>query len=97
MSCLVSVLAIAGAICGARSAFLWYKASRVQIVPMWAEQGQLEPVDPMQAQSEWIVALIQTATKSGNLNRRAAVWTAWATGFGAAAAAVSAVASAPHG
>lgn len=97
MNWLVFALSIAAAICGARSAYLWYKASRVQIVPMWEENGQIEPVDPMKAQSQWIVALIQTATKSGDLNRRAAVWTAWAAGLSATAAAVSAVASALHG
>ena len=42
---------------------------------MWAQDGRIEPVDPSRAQAEWIVAMLETATKSGDFNRRAAQWT----------------------
>jgi len=43
---------------------------------MWVNNGRIEPVNPGQTHAEWIVAIIQTANKSGDLNRRAALWTA---------------------
>ena len=69
-------IAIVAFIAGIRAAELWYKASRIQIVPMWVNDGRIEPVNPGQAQAEWIVAIIETANKSGDLNKRAARWTA---------------------
>ena len=69
-------LALAAFVAGLRSAWLWYRASRVQIIPMWEKDGRIEPVDPTMAHAEWIVALLETATKSGDLNRKAAAWTA---------------------
>lgn len=70
------ILAIVAFAVGLRAAHLWYRASRVQVVPMWAQDGRIEPVDPSRAQAEWIVAMLETATKSGDFNRRAAQWTA---------------------
>lgn len=43
---------------------------------MWENEGRIEPVDPTRAHAEWIVALLETATKSGDLNRKASTWTA---------------------
>ena len=50
------ILAIVAFAVGLRAAHLWYRASRVQVVPMWAQDGRIEPVDPSRAQAEWIVA-----------------------------------------
>jgi len=61
---------------GIRSAWLWYRASRVQIAPLWISEGLIEPLDPTSTQAQWIVALLETATKSSELNRKAATWTA---------------------
>ena len=69
-------LALVASATGIRSAWLWHRASRVQVMPMWETDGRIEPLDPTNAQAEWIVALLQTATKAGDLNRKAAVWTA---------------------
>lgn len=79
------ILAILAFIAGIRAAYLWYRASRVQIMPMCANDGHIEPVDPHQTQAEWIVALIETAAKSGDFNRRAAQWTAAAVVLSTAA------------
>lgn len=83
------ILAIFAFAVGLRAAYLWYRASRVQVIPMWVSDGRIEPVDPAQAQAEWIVALIETATKSGDLNRRGAQWTAAAVVLTTAATVVS--------
>ncbi|MES2056274.1 MAG: hypothetical protein V4564_10070 [Pseudomonadota bacterium] len=77
-------LAVVAFLAGLRAAYLWYRASRVQIVPMWGVDGRVEPVDPHLAQAEWIVALLETASKSGDLNRRAAIWTAVAVALSTA-------------
>jgi len=69
-------LAVASFVTGLCSAFLWYRASRVQIIPIWVKSGHMEPVDPTLAHAEWIVAQLEAATKSGDLNRKAAGWTA---------------------
>jgi hypothetical protein len=79
---LIALTTVALAV-GLRAAHIWYRASRVQIVPMWTRNGRIEPVDPMQAQAEWLVALLETATKSGDLNRRASLWTAAAVALSA--------------
>lgn len=76
MKFVLLALAVFAFLAGLRSAWLWYRASRVQIIPMWEQNGRIEPVDVRASQQEWIIALLQTAQKSGDLNRRAALWTA---------------------
>ena len=61
---------------GLRSAWVWYCASRVQIVPMFLENDQIQTVDPYSENVEWVIALLKTAQKAGRLNREAAAWTA---------------------
>jgi len=68
--------ALAAFATGLRSAQLWYRASRIQIIPMWLEDGRMEPVDPYSQHVEWLIALIQTVTESSELNRKASLWTA---------------------
>ena len=43
---------------------------------MWVREGLIEPLDSTSAQAQWIVALLEAAKKSGDLNRKAAIWTA---------------------
>lgn len=61
---------------GSRSAWLWHRGSRVQVEPLWVREGLIEPLDSTWAQAQWIVALLEAAKKSGDLNRKAAIWTA---------------------
>lgn len=84
------VLAMITLLAGTRAAYVWHQASRVQVVPMWVEQGRMEPLDG-QAQSEWIVAIIDYANRSGDLNRRAAAWTAIAVLLSTVSAVISAL------
>ncbi len=75
---------------GLRAALLWYRASKVEIVPMWVEDGRMEPLDMGLSHLEWIVAILKSQNKAGDLNRVAAVWTAISIGFSAVATLVGA-------
>jgi hypothetical protein len=83
MKCATIMLAILAGGVGLRAAQLWFFASRVQPIPMWAELNTMEPLDHVQAQSHWIGGLLKASTESSELNKRAALWTAWAVGLGA--------------
>jgi hypothetical protein len=85
------ILAIVAFAAGLRAAHLWYCASRVLVIPMWENGGRIEPVDPSQSQTGWIVAMLETAQKSGTLNRRAALWTAATVFLGTASTLLGAV------
>jgi hypothetical protein len=56
------------------AAWLWYRASKVQVTPLWVAAGS-EPADPQQSQQGWIVGLLTASTDSATLNARAARWT----------------------
>lgn len=71
-----TAFSIFSVLAASRSALLWYRASKVNIVPHWLAEGGLEPLDPQNANTEWIIALIGTGRKSGEINRKAALWTA---------------------
>jgi hypothetical protein len=75
---------------GLRAALLWYRASKVEIVPMWIEDGHIEPVDMNLSHLEWIVAILKSQNKAGALNRVAAIWTGISIGFSAIATLVGA-------
>jgi|GEM_PF-4936490 len=76
MGVLVATLTLASLLTGLMAAHLWYRASKVNIQPFYVENGQMEPVDPLRSQSEWIVSLLRTGQEAGRLNRLAAIWTA---------------------
>ena len=86
------ILAIIAFAVGLRAANLWYKASRVHVIPMWDNQGYIELVDPVRAQSEWTVATQMTIPKSGQLNQRGASWTATAVALSTASTLIGALA-----
>lgn len=76
------LLAIAGMATGLRSAWFWLEASRVEPDPVWqgrrpedgwtwGESGETEAV-----QDRLIFAMIEAQTKSAELNKEAAQWTA---------------------
>lgn len=81
-------LSMGAAICGGRSAWLWYRASKVKVSPAWVKNGSVEPGDPGLGRAQWIAALLAAAQESATLNAKAACWTAAAvalTGFAAIA------------
>lgn len=42
----------------------------------------MEPLDEIDKQMGWLSAFLQAAQQSSELNRKAAIRTAWAVGFG---------------
>jgi hypothetical protein len=75
-----------GTLCaGLRGAWYWYRSSQVVAVPVWTEQGQPEPADPLQSQMGWLAALIKSSGDAAYFNRWAAIWTAGAVVLGVAA------------
>ncbi len=65
-----------GAACGMLSALYWYRAGRVETIPLWQKLGQPEPVVQELRESGWIGGIIEAGTQSARLNKVAALWTA---------------------
>jgi hypothetical protein len=89
----IVIAALAALFTGLRAALLWKNASKVTPDPGWrtpetnpSENRPIEPGEPLQAHMDWIAALIEASNKSGDLNRKAAIWTAWAVGWSTASA-----------
>ncbi len=77
---LTVAIALVAALVGLRAAYLWLLASRVPIVPFWADEpNAIAPVDPHAYQISWTVAIMDAYNKGSALNARAARWTAVAT------------------
>jgi hypothetical protein len=79
-------LAIVGLLAGLWAARLWWRASRVEIVPTYIEHGRIEPVGG--SQMDWILGTIKASNNSSRLNARAAIWTAVAIVLSTAASVV---------
>jgi hypothetical protein len=65
-------LAIAALITGLLAAWKWYTASWVQPKPNW----RTEPVEPVLSNMGWTGATLEAFEKAGQLNAKAALWTA---------------------
>jgi hypothetical protein len=78
MKCAGIVLACGALITGLIAAWYWYQSSRVEIVPVWPKgpEGLFEPVETEDAQGGWIAGTLMAYSKSGELNSKAALWTA---------------------
>ncbi|HEY5364097.1 MAG TPA: hypothetical protein VIJ49_07850 [Aestuariivirga sp.] len=61
---------------GLFAAYLWYKASKVEVIPAWAKDNGFEPVDEDRKHSDWIGGILEATNTSGKLNKTAALWTA---------------------
>jgi fatty acid desaturase len=72
MRILAITLAIAGFATGLAAAWFWFRASGVQIDPVWNER---EPVDPEQSQAGWIAGMLNASSSSARMNRVAAFLT----------------------
>jgi hypothetical protein len=70
------IFAIIAFITGIRASWLWYKSSKVKFEPMGLQFGQLQPLNINESQLHWIIAILQTLEKSGDLNRKATIWSA---------------------
>lgn len=72
MRLLTIVLALSGFVVGLFASLDWFRASRIDAVPIWVAR---EPVDPIQSQAGWIAGILTAASESSRLNRRAALLT----------------------
>jgi hypothetical protein len=64
---------------GLIAAHFWYRASMVPILPTWT----IEPGESDASQRGWQAGTMMAFSKSGELNKLAARWTAASVGFGA--------------
>jgi hypothetical protein len=75
------VLAVAAFLVGLKAARDWYVSSQIVPDPGWS----VEPGELSLSQMGWLAALMEASSKSAELNRTAALWTAWSVGLSAAA------------
>lgn len=68
-------MALAAFIVGLRAAFIWKDASDIAVDPGW---GNWEPIEEIDKHSGWIFGMLSASLESARLNRKAAIWTAWA-------------------
>lgn len=73
MPVLVVLLGIGSAAASLVSAWFWYRSARVEVVPLWVELGQIEPVDGT-SQMYWTVAQLKAGAAVAGYNRIAAIW-----------------------
>ena len=96
--CIAFAVAVFGV--GMRAARLWYLASVIQPDPGWPKEPVMglpfEPVEPIQSQQGWTVAILEALGKSAAFNAQAAKWTAWAVGLSSVSAVLGAVGSIAH-
>lgn len=69
-------LGIAGLVLGLYAAALWNNASKVVVKPTFLKYDGIAPLDLDMANAHWIAGLNEYVTESGDLNRKAAAWTA---------------------
>jgi hypothetical protein len=68
---------------GGVGAWYWLRASRILPSPLWAKLGLMEPFSRHEANADWTVGIIEAASASATLNKKAAIWTGVAVGLGA--------------
>lgn len=82
MMLLSVALPIATLTSGIIAAWLWWKASRVTVIPLWAKHGGIEPVGG--SDSQWVSGILEVLEESSRLNKKAAIWTAVSVATGSA-------------
>jgi hypothetical protein len=73
------VFAFIALVTGLIAAYFWSRASMVPIVPTW----KIEPGESDASQQGWQVGTMMAFSKSGELNKLAARWTAASVALGA--------------
>jgi hypothetical protein len=90
MHCFGIAVGVIALVAGLIAAYWWYQSAQIVAIPSWAvgEPGVFSGVEPGDSQlsdSGWIAGLLVAAQKSANLNKRAALWTAFSVLVGAIA------------
>lgn len=85
----IGSLIAAAAACGTglRAAYLWWRASRLPVAPVWS----VEPGEVEASMQGWIAALLSASSKSGAQNAAAAIWTGASVGLSGVATLLGAV------
>jgi hypothetical protein len=84
MKCVSIGLAVGALATGLIAAWFWYRSSIVQPDPGWSVANP-EPVIPELRQMAWNTAILAANTKSSDLNKTAALWTALSVALSGAA------------
>ena len=71
------VFAFFGFVTGGIAAYRWLRASEVPLLPTW----KIEPGESDASQQGWQAGTIIAFSKSGELNKKAAAWTAVSVGL----------------
>lgn len=74
--------AAAAVFTGIASARLWYKSAQVSSDPFL---GGVQSGDELMGQGQWLATILHDSMEAANLNRKAALMTAWSVGIGAVA------------
>ncbi len=93
MHCFSFAVGVIALVTGLIASYRWYQSAQIVPVPSWAVSGGGEPGvfggvergDSQLSDSGWIADLLVAAQKSANLNKRAAMWTAFSVFSGAIA------------
>lgn len=93
MHCFSIAVGVIALVTGLIAAYWWYQSAQIVPVPSWAVSGPgeagvfsgVEPGDSQLSDSGWIAGLLAAAQKSADLNKRAALWTAFSVLAGAIA------------
>jgi len=93
MRTLSITFAITAAFVGLYAAFLWWKASKVELVPLWEKFGYVEPKEMQASHADWLCGIMEAHQKSAELTKRASFWTAWAVVFASTSSIIGTIAS----
>lgn len=69
------IIAFAAFGTGLKAAYDWYRSSQIVVIPTWAIDGGIEPVEGTGSQMGWLAGVIDAGTRSAALNKSAALWT----------------------
>lgn len=81
------VLTGAASITGLGAAWWWYRSSQVRPDPGWGLPGEgrgIEPTEEDQKNAAWTAAMLRALTEAADMNRKAAILTAWSIALSAA-------------
>ncbi|PCH62410.1 MAG: hypothetical protein COC19_02940 [SAR86 cluster bacterium] len=76
MATVLGIFALCTLLSGGASAYFWYQSSKVMIMPMEMDNGEMQPTSITSHPDEWLQAVYLGIEKSGGLNKKAATFTA---------------------
>jgi hypothetical protein len=92
--CLAISAAVAALVTGLGAAWWWYQSAQVQPDPGWGLPGEgraIEPSDQDMKNMAWTAAMLRASTAAAEMNRKAAILTAWSVVLSAVSALMGAI------